>query len=460
MSGGESRTGPTTLGRRKLLVGAAALSGAGVMQARAQRAAGDTSTPIVFVHGNGDSGALWINNFWRFETNGFRRNQLFAIDFTYPNARTDDGVPEALRSSTDDEIKQLAAFVAEVRAATRRRQVALIAQSRGGNIVRGYLQAGGSASASHAILCGAFPKGIFISETRATGSEFNGAGPFLRRLNAGPNDLIAGVEMMAIRSDKNDKYSQPDGRFIGAPGKPTGVSYDASELRGARNVILDGLDHREVAFHKLAFAAMYEFITGKQPGSMFIAQEPLPVLNGKVTGVAEGTYTNIPVGGAEVEIFEVDPKTGERRSAVAVHRKTTAEDGVWGPFVGRPDAYYEFVLRMAAQPVTHTYRSPFLRSSDVVHLRPGLFAKADEGAGAIVGMSRPRGYFGVGRDKFTLDGKVPPGITDGVPAVSESKLAFEAAPTRTVTAVFNNETIATRTWPAKDNHLVIAEFLN
>ena len=27
-------------------------------------------------------------------------------------------------------------------------------------------------------------------------------------------------------------------------------------------------------------------------------------------------------------------------------------------------------------------------------------------------------------------------------------------------AVFNNETIAARTWPAKDNHLVIAEFLN
>jgi len=26
--------------------------------------------------------------------------------------------------------------------------------------------------------------------------------------------------------------------------------------------------------------------------------------------------------------------------------------------------------------------------------------------------------------------------------------------------VFNNETIPTRTWPVKDNHLVIAEFLN
>ena len=151
-------------------------------------------------------------------------------------------------------------------------------------------------------------------------------------LNAGADDLIPGVEMMAIRSDKLDKYAQPDGRFIGAPGKPTGVGFDATELRGARNITLDGLDHREVAFHKLAFAAMYEHIAGKPPASMFIAQEPLPILNGKVTGLSEGLYTNIPAAGAEVEIFEVDAKTGERKSAVALLRKTTgyvyAVDGV------------------------------------------------------------------------------------------------------------------------------------
>jgi hypothetical protein len=76
----------------------------------------------------------------------------------------------------------------------------------------------------------------------------------------------------------------------------------------------------------------------------------------------------------------------------------------------------------------------------------------------VVIMSRPRGYFGVGRDKFTLDGKVPPGITDGVPAVSTGRLAFDAGP-RSVMAVFNNESVQTRTWPVKDNHIVVAEFL-
>src|SRR5262249_29116757 len=158
-----------------------------------------------------------------------------------------------------------------------------------------------------------------------------------------------------------DKYSQPDGRYIGAPGKPTGVSYDASELRGARNVVLEGLDHREVAFHKLAFAAMYEFIAGKPPASTFIVQAPLTVLNGKVTGIADEIYTNLPVAGADVEIYDVDARTGERKSQQPLHRKTTGDDGVWGPFVGHAEAYYEFVLHMAAHPVTHTYRSPFRR---------------------------------------------------------------------------------------------------
>ena len=421
----------------------------------------DSGPPVVmFVHGAGDSSALWINNIWRFEANGYKRNQLFAIDFTYPNARREDAKPDPFRSSTEDQMKELAEFVAQALKATRRRKLALVGSSRGGNAIRNYLKNGGGAEfVSHAVLCGTPNKGVVNSGSLLVGSEFNGAAPFLKALNSGPDDLIPGVEMMAIRSDTNDKFSQPDGRFVGAPGKPTGVSYDSSELRGAKNVILDGLDHREVAFNKLAFAAMYEFIAGKPPASMFITQEPLPTLNGRVTGIAEGLYTNLPVADAEVEIYEVDARTAERKVSTPAHRKVTGQDGVWGPFIGRSDAYYEFVLRMAAQPITHTYRSPFLRSSDLVHLRPGVFAKGDETAGAIVSMSRPRGYFGVGRDKFSLDGKTPPGINDGVPGVSVGKLAFDAGP-RTVLAVFNNETIPARTWPVKDNHLVIAEFLN
>ena len=446
--------------RRAVLAGAAVLAPSLAFGQRRQAEPRESEPAIVFVHGNGDSAAVWINNVWRFESNGVFRSRLFAIDFPYPLARTDDSKPQALRSSTEDQMRELAAFVADVRDKTRRRKVALIASSRGGNAVRNYLKNGGGAEfVSHAVLCGTPNKGIVISDTMLVGSEFNGASPFLKGLNSGPDDLVPGVEMMAIRSDKNDKYSQPDARFVGHPGKPTGVGYDASELRGAKNVVLEGLDHRETAFHKLAFAAQYEFIVGKPAGTLFIAQEPRPTLNGKASGIAEGVYTNLPVSGADVEIFEIDPKTGDRKSNIPVHRKTTGADGLWGPFVAHSEAYYEFVLQMAGEPTTHIFRSPFLRSSDIVHLRPQPFGKDDEGVGAIVMMSRPRGYFGIGRDKFSLDGKVPRGITEGVPAVSTGKLHFDAKP-RTVVAVFNNETIATRTFPMKDNHIVVAEFTN
>jgi triacylglycerol lipase len=448
-------------GRRAVLAGAASLWPALALgQQRRLPTVDPGPPPIVFVHGNGDSSAVWINNIWRFESSGVPRDRLFAIDFAYPVARTDDSKPEPNRSSTDDQFRELAAFVAQVHKTTKQRRVALVAASRGGYAVRNYLKNGGGAElVSHAVLCGTPNRGIVASDSLLVGSEFNGASPFLTDLNAGPDDVVTGVEMMAIRSDKNDKDAQPDARFVGAPGKPTGVSHDTAELRGAKNVILDGLDQREVAFHKLAFAAQYEFILGKPAPTLFIAQEPLPVLNGRVTGIAGDLYTNLSVPDAEVEIYEVDQKTGERRSPQPIHRKTTGGDGRWGPFIGRSDMHYEFVLRMSGHPITHVFRPPFLRSSEVIHLRPVRFAKGDEAAGAVVVMSRPRGYFGVGRDKFSLDGKVPPGINDGVPGTSTGRLAFEPTP-RTVVAMLNNETIPVRTFPVKENHIVVAEFMN
>src|SRR5262245_20437309 len=154
---------------------------------RRQQRPADAGPPIVaFVHGNGDSSALWINNIWRFEANGYKRNQLFAIDFAYPSARREDAKPEPFRSSAEEQMKELAAFVAQVRKATGRRRVALVGSSRGGNAIRSYLKNGGGAQyVSHAVLCGTPNKGVVNSDTLLVGSEFNGAYTFLKDLNAG-----------------------------------------------------------------------------------------------------------------------------------------------------------------------------------------------------------------------------------------------------------------------------------
>ena len=66
---------------------------------------------------------------------------------------------------------------------------------------------------------------------------------------------------------------------------------------GAKNVVLPGLDHRETAFHPLAFAAIFEFLMGAAPATTGIAAEISPVLNGKVNGMPGGVQVQEVRGG-------------------------------------------------------------------------------------------------------------------------------------------------------------------
>jgi triacylglycerol lipase len=419
--------------------------------------AAEPQLPIVFVHGNGDTAGLWITTIWRFESNGYPRELLHAVDLRYPLARSVDDTPQAGRSSASDVMKQLAEEVDGVRQRTGVDKVVLVAQSRGGNTVRNYLKNGnGAAHVAAAILCGAINHGVIVSEQHLLGSEFNGASAFIKDLNSTPDEILAGVRFMTIRSDANDKYAQPDGRFIGLPNVATGLGYDAPELKGATNVILAGVDHRETGYAPAAFATMYRFITGGEPMTLDIVTDTQVVLDGKISGFETGAPTNIGIGGATITIFQVSQQTGERLGS-AVHRKTTADDGLWGPFRADSHAYYEFVLEAPGNPVTHIYRSPFPRSSAVVHLRPQVLGKDDDVAGAVVYMSRPRGYFGVGRNKILLNGSPPPGIAPGVPSVSSAKLTFTTEPQRSVVGRFDDEQIVARTWPRQDDHVSVIE---
>lgn len=420
--------------------------------------AAEKPLPIIFVHGNGDTAGLWITTIWRFESNGYPRALLDAIDLRYPTATAVYNEPQPDHSTAAEEMQQLAEEVEAVKRRTGAAKVILVAQSRGGNVVRNYLKnGGGAANTAIAILCGAVNHGVIVSDKTLQGSEFNGASPFMRDLNSTPGEVVPGVRFMTIRSDSNDKYAQPDARFLGHPGVPTGIGYDAPALKGATNVVIPKADHRETGYGREAFAAMYKFITGHEPRTRGVIAEAHPVLEGKVSAFEAGVPTNIGVAGAVVEIYKISRKTGERQGK-ALLRMVTGEDGHWGPFKAEHKAYYEFVVAVPGFPVTHIYRSPFLRSSRYVNLRPQLLAKDDKDAGAVVYMSRPRGYFGIGRDTITLAGKLPPGIPEGVPSVSVAKLDFPAEPPETVMAVFNHEHIPTRTWPMKDNQVSVAEF--
>ncbi|OYU99966.1 MAG: twin-arginine translocation pathway signal, partial [Burkholderiales bacterium PBB5] len=125
-------------------------------------AAGDAQPPIVFVHGNGDTAALWTNTLWRWESNGWPRARLHAVEFPNPGARDDDGVAQVGRSSADEQMRFLAAEIDKVLAATGAVKVVLMGNSRGGNAIRHYIaNGGGAAKVSHAILGGTPHHGVW-----------------------------------------------------------------------------------------------------------------------------------------------------------------------------------------------------------------------------------------------------------------------------------------------------------
>lgn len=455
-----------TLSRRTILTGAAmlplaahALRFEAVAQTNLSAAAGFDIPPILFVHGNGDHAALWMTQIWRMESNGVPRNRLMALNFTDPLARSDDAVAQQGRSSTEDQRRELGEAIAELKKRTGAAKVALVANSRGGNAVRNYIKNGGGADVSHAVLCGTPNHGVF-DWTDNPGSEFNGRGPFLKSLNPGEGpEVTEGTAFLTLRSDGIDKYAQADGRLLGKPGVATGVTADGPALRGATNFVLGAIDHRETGFHPRAFREIYKFIADREPVRIDIAPENEVKISGLVTGTPGGVPTNRPVADALVEVYRVAPDSGERIGA-ALHAARTSADGRWGPVQIDPTWPVEIVLTSAAAPITHSYRSPFPRSSDVVHLRAGrALGPADANVGAVVSMSRVRGYFGLPRDVVLLDGKEPADVKAGVPTDSLSTIRLPAKDMgRPVAALFNQERIVVRAWPASENRITVAEF--
>ena len=443
------------LNRRHVLQGAAAFAFA----ASARRAAAQQEDlPIIFVHGDSDHAPVWQTLIWRFESNGYTRDRMYAVNFANPLARDDDSVAQANRSSTQDQLGALTAMIDTVKADANAARVVLVAHSRGGYAVRNAIaSAAGAANVARAVLCGTPNHGLYALPDMTPGSEFNGAGPFLKRLNAGDSETPAGVPVLTLRSDGYDKYAQADGRFIGRPGLATNVGVDGPALKGATNVLLGPVDHRETAFGLRAFPEIYKFIAGREPARIAIAPEGQSTLNGLVTGLADGAPTNLPLAGALVEIFRVSRDTGARQGA-PTYSGTTGADGVWGVATVESAAPLEFVITAPGYPTTHIYRSPFLRSAAMLHLRPAPpLGEDDAGAGAIVTLSRPRGYFGRPRDIVLLDGAEPADIAPGVPTDSTTTLRLGAAFDRPIVAEFNVERIVGRGWPRADGHMTIIE---
>jgi len=426
--------------------------------------------PIVFMHGNGDSAALWQTTLWRFESNGWPRDRLFALDQPYPLSRDDDSMAQPGRSSTEESALFLKAEVDRVLNATGASKVILIGNSRGGNTIRNYMQNGGGDKVVSEVILGGNPAhGIWSIKGFREGNEFSALSPFMQRLNTPKNpagdEVTPGARWLTVRSDLNDKYAQPDGLWIGAKGMATNIGFDGPALKGATNVVLPTADHRETSFSPAAFAADWQFLTGHAPRTTSVLPETMLSLSGKVTGSSidsldaqSGAFpNNLPLTGARLTVFAVDASTGKRSGSAALEQ-TVGPDGRWGPLNAQTGTAYEFVLTAAGYATTHLYRSPFPRSSSVVHLRPERLVEADRDAKSVIIFTRPRGYFDAQRDSFQLNGQSAlPGVPPTGAGVSSARLKLSDEAQRAITGEFNGERITGMSWPAAKGDISVLE---
>ena len=95
------------LQRRSLLLATAAAAALALAGCATQSPSLAEAPPIVFVHGNGDTAALWQTTVWRFESNGWPRERLHAIDVPYPLSRDEDAKPQAGRTSAAEHMAYL-----------------------------------------------------------------------------------------------------------------------------------------------------------------------------------------------------------------------------------------------------------------------------------------------------------------------------------------------------------------
>ncbi|WP_233510979.1 lipase/acyltransferase domain-containing protein [Actinomadura craniellae] len=185
------------------------------------------------------------------------------------------------------------------------------------------------------------------------------------------------------RAAKIAHYVNLDGAPAAAPpgGVPTlavwGEGSTARQIVGAENVYFSDQGHTQTVTSVETFAAAYEFFTGKAPRTTRI----VPQVRIELSGRAVLFPSNLGAEGARLEIYEVSPWTGARKSRKPVAVRQISGDGSWGPVKAWGHAHYEFAVVWNDQAVHHLYFQPFRRSDALVRL---LTSRPGEGLSGLV----------------------------------------------------------------------------
>ncbi len=267
--------------------------------------------PVVMVHGFLASGDTWTKFHQLFTSNGYKWRNLYAFDWN------------SLGSTNTTQL--LDVFIDKVLAETGATHVRLMGHSAGGGACYTYL--------SDAVRAAKVDGYVHIGSSVQPGP-------------AGPN-----------ASEPTLNLWSPDDEIA-----------NNGDITGATNVMIAGKDHYQIATSKESFAAVWQFFHTDPPATLDITpQGPLVCIAGKVLFFGENT----PLEGAKVEVWQVNPATGERENGSPDFTFITDIDGKWGPENVKANTTFEFVTTPpnASQRVIHYFRENITHLNSLVYLR-------------------------------------------------------------------------------------------
>lgn len=273
-----------------------------------------TKLPVVFVHGFLASGDTYARQIQRFITAGYCPDRLFVFDW---NSVSGNG------KRTDS---LLNAFIDNVLSHTNAKQVDLVGHSAGGGLGKGYLMDSVNAKkVAHYIHLG----------SRKWSYEYS---------------WFKNSRCLNI-------YSAGD-KVIGK---------GAGDVAGAVNLDLKDKDHYEVATSEETFEAMYKFLNEDR----LPAQIKIKTTGIKISGRAVLLGDNEPVPYALINVYKLNPKSGQRLSAIPAAILSVNSKGYWGAFSASKKTYYEFELTTdeKSQRTISYFFEPFTQSNQYVYLR-------------------------------------------------------------------------------------------
>ncbi len=290
--------------------------------------AGDkTRRPIVFVHGQNGAGDQFERQWMHFTSNGYPHDWVVPFDYntSVRSGRPGGGAPGSraarpegpYKSGTTDDLDK---FIDEVCARTGFEKIDLVGHSRG-----------------------TFESGAYLSDPVR-------AAKIAHYVSIGGGDATNpnGVPSLAI-SGMGDIRPGPGASDGGVVGWMPAYQ-----------------DHVMVCTSDESFWELYTFLNGTKPKTLKITPEGRPVIGGYVKSYIH----NMPLEGASVEIWEVEPETGFRTKKKPAATMPVNAEGAWGPYSAEAGQPYEFVVQGTASRVPlRFYRTPFTHSDRMIYFR-------------------------------------------------------------------------------------------